>query len=341
MEKSNNKFVNWIQKNKLDLFVYLGYLIILAILIILAVAPQYEAAKIAGQRYSATAIELFGFQIQWYAIFILSGIVLAATMAYYEFKRLGWDPEDLLDGVLIIVPLSIIGARLYYVIFDSPAKFVDIFKIWEGGLAIHGGIIVAVIGIIIFSRKKKLSAFVLGDLLALGLLMGQIAGRWGNFMNAEAHSSQIVENKFLIGIIPGFIKHQMQFSGSSMLSSGFYHPTFLYESLWNFVGLTALLVIRRKKYLRAGDMVGLYLIWYGLGRSFLEAGYREDQLDAILGIPVNVLMSLVFVGAGVLYLILKRVFIKDQLFYVDALVYEIEYPWEKVVIDEELESDNL
>lgn len=88
-------------------------------------------------------------------------------------------------------------------------------------------------------------------------------------------------------------------------------------------------------------MVGLYLIWYGLGRSFLEAGYREDQLDAILGIPVNVLMSLVFVGAGVLYLILKRVFIKDQLFYVDALVYEIEYPWEKVVIDEELESDNL
>lgn len=329
---------DWIKKNKSDLILYFGFILILILLITLAVLPQI--GKIGTNApYNPTAIPI-GPGIQWYAIFIVIGLVMGAYFAFAEIKRFGWKSDDLLDGLLIIAPLSILGARLYYII-NSGVPLSDFFQFRDGGLAIHGAIIVATISAFFYARFKKLDFFLIADILAIGLLIGQITGRWGNFMNAEAHSSQIVENKFLIGIIPGFIKHQMQFSGSSMLSSGFYHPTFLYESLWNFVGLTALLVIRRKKYLRAGDMVGLYLIWYGLGRSFLEAGYREDQLDAILGIPVNVLMSLVFVGAGVLYLILKRVFIKDQLFYVDALVYEIEYPWEKVVIDEELESDNL
>lgn len=329
---------NWIKKNKADLILYLGFILIVVLLITLAVLPQIKKIG-TNQPFDPTAIPL-GPGIQWYAIFIVVGLMLGAYFAFAEIKRFGWKSDDLMDGLLIIAPLSILGARLYYII-NSGVPISEFFQFRDGGLAIHGAIIVATISAIFYAKFKKIDFFLIADILAVGLLIGQISGRWGNFMNAEAHSSQIVENGFLISVIPEFIKHQMQFSGSSMLSSGFYHPTFLYESLWNFIGLTGLLIVRRKKTLRAGDMVGIYLIWYGLGRSFLEAGYRGDQLDAIFGIPVNVLMSLVFVGAGVLYLILKRVFIKEQIYYVDALVNDINYPWEKVVKSEELESNNL
>ena len=134
-------------------------------------------------------------------------------------KRFGWETDDILDGVLIIAPLAIIGARLYYVLFDpagSPDSFIDVIAIWEGGLAIHGAIIVAAIGIIIYSRYKKINVFAVADLLAIGLLMGQIAGRWGNFMNAEAHGAATT-SKFLQSVLPNFITHQMQFSSHMLI----------------------------------------------------------------------------------------------------------------------------
>lgn len=328
---------NWIKKNKADLILYGMFIGVLVILIILAVLPQI--GKIGtNEPYNPQAIT-FGnsFGIQWYALFIVSGLVMAAYFAMVEFKRLGWKTDDLLDGLLIIAPLSILGARAYYLIFSANTTytfvtfFQNFFKFRQGGLAIHGAIIVAVIGVVIFSRYKKLNVFILADVLAIGLLIGQISGRWGNFMNAEAHGD-VVNSSFISGIIPGFIRHQMQFSGSSMLPSGFHHPTFLYESLWNFIALTFLLVARRKRWFRAGDMIGFYLIWYGLGRSFLEAFYRTDQLRVIFNfLPVNVLLSIVLLaGGGALYLILKRVFIKDQLYYVDENKFELDTPWEKV-----------
>lgn len=319
----------WIEKNRVDLVLYLGFIGVLVLLIILAVAPGYKTAVNTNSAYNPTAIAFGSFmEIQWYAIFILTGIVLGTVMAIYEVKRFGWKTDDLLDGLLIIAPLAIIGARLYYVLFDpagKPSSFRDVIAIWEGGLAIHGAIIIAVIGITIFSRIKKINVFALADILAIGLLMGQITGRWGNFMNAEAHGAA-TSSPFLIKILPNFITHQMSFSSHMQnLTGSIYLPTFLFESLWNFLGLTLLLILRRTKTLKVGDMLGIYLIWYGFGRGVLIEPFRTDQLRPILGVPVNILLSLIlFVGGGIIYLILKRVYFKDEKKYYEILVNDVD-----------------
>ena len=326
----------WIKKNRVDLLLYVGFIVTLLILILLAVAPQYSRSVSNHIRFDGTAISLFGASVQWYALFIMSGITMAAIFSLVEIKRFGWVTDDLLDGLLIIAPLSIIGARLYYVIFDGNGNYNsirDVFAIWEGGMAIHGAIIVATIGVIIYSRYKKLNTFLVADLLAVGLLIGQIAGRWGNFMNAEAHG-RVVQSGLLNSTLPNFIKHQMTFTSyasTGTLSNGeLYQPTFLYESLWNFLGLSTLLIVRRQKWLRAGDMIGIYLIWYGFGRGVLVEPFRTDQLKEIFGVPVNILLSLVlFVGGGIVYLILKRVFNKDEKYYTEYLNHEVLLPWER------------
>ena len=312
---------NFIKKYQKDLIIYFGYILILIVLIMIAVLFQNELP------YKNIAIDLGFAQVAWYAIFILAGILLAATMAYHEFKRLGWKTDYLFDGLLIIAPLAIIGARIYYVLFDpsGPAtSFIDVIAIWEGGLAIHGAVIVASIGVIIFSRVKKINVWALADILAIGLLMGQIAGRWGNFMNAEAHGG-ITTNQTLINFLPNFISNQMMFSGSSKLALGIYQPTFLYESLLNFVALTALLLLRRKRVLKAGDSLAIYLIWYGLVRGLIIEPLRTDQLMIFGDIPVNILLSLVlFAAGGIVLLITKRIYKKDIPYYYDLLITDEE-----------------
>lgn len=316
MNKIKSSFSGWITHHKKDLMIYFGYLLSLVTLIILAVAFQKTTP------YSNLAIDIGFVQIAWYAVFILAGLMLGSTMAYFEFKRLGWNPDILFDGILIIAPLAILGARIYYVLFDpagSPSSFIDVIAIWEGGLAIHGAIIVATIGVVILSRRKKINVWALADILGVALLMGQIAGRWGNFMNAEAHGPA-TSNALLIRVLPDFIKKQMAFSGSSQLTAGLiYHPTFLYESFANLVGLTILMILRRKRILKEGDTIGLYLIWYGLVRGILIEPLRTDQL-IMFGLPVNIVLSLVlFVGGGILMLVLKRYFRKDESYYFDLL----------------------
>lgn len=330
----------WIKKHKTDLIIYFGYITILILLILLAVLPGYKSAINNNKQYSTVAINLGKIQIAWYAIFILTGLILASVMASIEIKRFGWKSDDLLDGLLIIAPLSIIGARLYYVLFDpagKPSSFYDVIAMWEGGMAIHGAIIVATIGVILYSRYKKLNVFALADVLAVGFLMGQIAGRWGNFMNAEAHGAA-TQSRVLFKLLPNFITHQMHFSSHlPNLGTSIYQPTFLYESLWNFVGLTLLLILRRKKVLKVGDMFGMYLIWYGFGRGILVEPLRQDQLKPIFGVPVNILLSLIlFVGGGVVYLILKRVYNKDEKYYTELLIndYEFNFKKEKKIDDE-------
>lgn len=308
---------NFIKKHKKDLIIYFGYIAILIVLIFLAVFFQ------KGTPYNNIAIKIGSIEIAWYALFILSGIVLAATMAYFEFKRLGWDTETLFDGLLIIAPLAIIGARIYFVLMHKEGtydSFLDVIAVWEGGLAIHGAIIVASIGVIIFSRVKKINVWVLADILAIGLLMGQIAGRWGNFMNLEAHGD-VTNNAFLISILPNFITNQM----GATLNSGIYHPTFLYEGLLNFVALTGLIILRRKRVLKAGDSIAIYLIWYGLIRGLIIEPLRTDPLF-IGPFRANIVLSLgLFVLGGILILVLKRVFNKDEPYYFDLLLKEEEF----------------
>lgn len=329
---------NWIKKHQTDLILYLGFIVVILLLIILAVVPGYKQAIDSNSPYNPTAIKIGAFEIQWYAIFILAGLIMAAVVATIEVKRFGWKSDDLLDGLLIIAPLAIIGARLYYVLFDpagSPNSFYDVIAIWEGGLAIHGAIIVSTIGIVIYSRYKKLNVFAVADLLAIGLLMGQITGRWGNFMNAEAHGGQTSSN-FLMNVLPNFITHQMHFSSHDPnLVNAIYQPTFLYESLWNLLGLSILLVLRRTKTLKVGDMIGIYLIWYGFGRGILIEPFRTDQLKHLFGVPVNILLSLIlFVGGGIIYLVLKRVFNKEEQYYIDLLVEDYKFKFKKEKVEE-------
>ena len=274
-----------------------------------------------GTPYNRTALDLGFAEIQWYAVFILTGLSIGAFLAYEEFKRLGWNTDILFDGLLWAVPLSIVGSRLYYVIFDpnpSYESFMDVINITNGGLSIHGAVITTVIFLIFFTKKKKISFWAMADIVAIGFLVGQIVGRWGNFMNREAYGP-VIESPFILSILPTFIKEQMTIAGV------IHHPTFLYEGLWNFVGLVFFLVARRKRWFKVGDVLGLYLIWYGLGRGAIIEPLRTggDPGDALrmFGLPTNIVLSLtLFMLGGIAVIVVKHYLIKDQKYYVDMLV---------------------
>lgn len=219
------------------------------------------------------AISIGSIRIYWYGIIILSGAIIALLIAMRESERRGLPKDTFLDLAIFGFPISVIFARLYYVLFKwdyfsaHPSK---IIAIWEGGLAIHGVLIGAVLSLIIFSRKKDISFWKLADILAPSLILAQAIGRWGNFINQEAHGGP-VSREFLESLyLPNFIINQMYIDGS------YYHPTFLYESLWNFAGFL-LLILLRKVNLRRGELFLTYLIYYSVGRFFIE-GMRTDSL---------------------------------------------------------------
>ena len=196
------------------------------------------------------------------------------------------------------IPVSVIGARIWYVIFNLSYyknNFLDVFKIYEGGLAIHGGIIAGLIFIIYYTKKHKIKTVYMLDFIVPGLILGQAIGRWGNFFNSEAYGA-VTSPEFLKSIfIPEFIIEGMNIGGQ------YYHPTFLYESLWCLVGLIIILVIRRLKFVKIGQITSFYLMWYGTGRFFIE-GLRTDSL--MLGpIKMAQIISVIMVVTGLLYFI--------------------------------------
>ena len=213
------------------------------------------------------SIEIFGLSIHLYGIMIALGLMLAVIYACRRSKQFGLKAEDLTDGVLFIVPFAVLCARLYYCIFQWDSykdNLVRIFYIWEGGLAIYGGVIGAAIGILVFARVKKIRVGAVLDITSLGFLIGQSIGRWGNFFNREAFGAET--NSILrMGLLN---KYTNQIT--------YYHPTFLYESLWNAAGFVLLHHLSKKrKY--DGQVALLYVAWYGLGRTFIE-GLRMDSL---------------------------------------------------------------
>lgn len=259
-------------------------------------------------------INVFGLEIKFYAICIIIGMFLAYFYSIRITRKIGFDENDLFDGFIIGVILGIIGARLYYVIFSwseyssNPIKIIT--GIREGGLAIHGGVIAALIFIFFFVRKRKLNFYKLIELVAVGFLIGQIAGRWGNFFNQEANGSEVTR-AFLESLhLPRFIINNMYFVDKVTYVKGYFHPTFLYESIWNICGLLFIINLRQLwKHYWIGDAGIFYLIWYGVGRFFVEA-LRTDPLPVkILGINLlqAQVISVVMVIIGVALLILRRV----------------------------------
>lgn len=221
------------------------------------------------------AFQLGPISVHWYGIILGLGACVGLLLAIREGKRFQIAPDFFMDLLLIGVPSAIIGARLYYVIFeweDYQNRLMDVFKIWEGGIAIHGALIGAIIAAVIYVRFKGYNFWRIADICAPSLIAGQMIGRWGNFINQEAHGGPVSE-EFLRSTLhlPDFIVNHMY------IDTAFYHPTFLYESAWNFLGLLLLFVLRRQAFLRAGELFLSYFIWYSIGRFFIE-GLRTDSL---------------------------------------------------------------
>ena len=205
--------------------------------------------------------------IHYYGLIIACGLVLAVLYACRRSKQFGITEDDLLDGVLWVTPFAIICARAYYCIFswdlyaDDP---ISVLYIWEGGLAIYGGVIGAALGIVVFTKIKKIKTATILDMVSLGFLIGQVLGRWGNFFNREAFGAE-TDSFFRMGLMNSY-------TGAVT----YYHPTFLYESVWNAIGFVLLhFLSKRRKY--DGQVALGYVAWYGLGRAFIE-GLRTDSL---------------------------------------------------------------
>ena len=221
------------------------------------------------------AIQLGPLKVHWYGIILGTAALVGLLLAIREGKRFGISQDFFMDLVLFGVPSALIGARAYYVAFkwdEYKDNWVDVFKIWNGGIAIYGALIGAVICALIYVRKKGYTFWRIADICAPGLLIGQAIGRWGNYVNQEAYGGP-VEESFLRNSLhlPDFIVNQMNVQGT------FHHPTFLYESLWSFIGVLLLFGLRRLRSVRSGEVFISYLIWYSIGRFFIE-GLRTDSL---------------------------------------------------------------
>ena len=221
------------------------------------------------------------FPVYWYGIIITCGILLAVMYCWFRGKYESVSADDLIDIALWTVVLGVVGARLYYVLTKLDNYIPEPFNLWQfiknifnmrqGGLAIYGGIICGILGIVIATRIKKINTLKLMDMAGPGVMIAQALGRWGNFFNAEAHGGVVSESSPLYFLRMGLLPNEDSFT-----TTYYYHPTFLYESLWNVVGFIIINIFYKKKKFN-GQVACMYLSWYGFGRMFIE-GLRTDSL---------------------------------------------------------------
>lgn len=238
--------------------------------------------------------------IYWYAVLIIISILIGYYFATSTAKKNGLGKEFLSDLIFYLIPIGIVGARIYYVIFNFSIfknNLIDIFKIWEGGLAIYGVVITSIVFIIIYCKKKNKDILLTIDTLIPYLILGQAIGRWGNFINKEAHGAITTFEHLKSLHLPDFIINGMYINGA------YYIPTFLYESLWCMLGFIILLIIRKKdNFNHKGILLFSYSIWYGIGRFFIE-GLRTDSL--YLGpFRISQLVSILLIILGIVGIIL-------------------------------------
>ncbi|ASW44339.1 MAG: prolipoprotein diacylglyceryl transferase [Clostridiales bacterium] len=246
------------------------------------------------------AFEIFGIEIMWYGIIISIGVVAALILANILAKKKGLNFENIVDAFLVVFPVSIITARLYYVIFEieSYHSFIDVINIRNGGMAIHGGVIGALISGYLFARYRKINFLEYVDVIMPGVILAQAIGRWGNFMNQEAHGGEVT--KEFISRFPEFIQRGMYINGA------YYHPTFLYESIWNLlVCIVLVLLVLKKKEKDNGIVLAGYGILYSIGRFFIE-GLRTDSL-MVFGLRTAQIVSLISIILGIILILwIKR-----------------------------------
>ncbi len=246
---------------------------------------------------SRVAFTIFGREIYWYGVLIAVSVVLAIVLAMREAKRRRFNPDLLLDFALLAIPLGVVGARLYYVVFEW-SQFandpVRILYIWEGGLAIYGVIIGGVFAALIFCKWRKVRFWTLADLIAPGLVLGQAIGRWGNFFNQEAYGPLVTDPNWM----------WFPFAVRIDATNTIHMATFFYESIWCFA-VFAFLMLRRRKFKYEGDVMLWYFMLYGVERMLVE-GLRQDSLWLIPGaVRVSQLLSLLLILAVIAFMILR------------------------------------
>ena len=264
------------------------------------------------------AFRVFGWPIHWYGIIIACGFLLAVAYGYWRAPRFGVDQEKLIDMLFFAVPLAIIGARAYYVIFylslytkaDGSFNWGEAVAIWDGGLAIYGGVIAAVATVAVYCKVRKQNFWNYTDIGCFGLLIGQLVGRWGNFVNIEAYGgvttlpwrmcSESIANELLWKGLVDSAQYQQILDGTLGV-----HPTFLYESLWNLLGFFILVLIARKGRRFNGQLFLSYIVWYGLGRAAIE-GLRTDSLYFFnTGLRTSQMLGLVSAAAAIVLMVVR------------------------------------
>ena len=267
----------------------------------------------------AFTIPIFGgISVRWYALIIMCGIILAFLYCAYRTKQENILFDDLLDMMLFGVPIGIIGARIYYVImkWDTYDGFWDRIAIWNGGIAIYGAIIAGGITVFLVCRHKKIPFFKMADIAAPAVMIGQILGRWGNFINGEAHGYAVAEGSPLY-----FIRMGLSHGSGAM---HYYHPTFLYESLWNLMGFVIINALYKKKKFD-GQLFLMYVSWYGFGRMWIE-GLRTDSLMIGNTVRVSQLVAFLCFIIGTALLVLGFIGVKKGMLTVKAYTPTKEEP---------------
>ncbi|MDG6755762.1 prolipoprotein diacylglyceryl transferase [Staphylococcus aureus] len=267
------------------------------------------------------AFNLGPLSVRWYGIIIAVGILLGYFVAQRALVKAGLHKDTLVDIIFYSALFGFIAARIYFVIFQWPYYVEnpsEIIKIWHGGIAIHGGLIGGFIAGVIVCKVKNLYPFQIGDIVAPSIILAQGIGRWGNFMNHEAHGGP-VSRAFLEKLhLPNFIIENMYINGQ------YYHPTFLYESIWDVAGFIILVNIR--KHLKLGETFFLYLTWYSIGRFFIE-GLRTDSLMLTSNIRVAQLVSILLILISISLIVYRRIKYNPPLY---SKVGALPWPTKKV-----------
>lgn len=269
------------------------------------------------------AFNLGSLSVKWYGILMATGVLVATLMAISEGKRRQIMPDDFIDFLLWAVPIGFICARIYYVVFEwgyFSQHPNEIIAIWNGGIAIYGGLIGGLVVLIIFCNHRLLPTWLMLDIIAPGVMAAQVIARWGNFMNQEAHGAK-TSLAFLQSLhLPDFVIQQMYINGS------YYQPTYLYESFFNLIGLILILSLRhRHHFFKRGEVFLTYILWYSVVRFIVE-GMRTDSLYIANTIRVSQALSLVLFIAGIVILIYRRKIVKPKWYLAGS---GLKYPYNR------------